>query len=728
MNLPPDIEIAVFDAARLMEDPQARDAFLEWAFRDSPEDAARMKDLFHTEEEARTWFDEASESRARVAAEITRQGQVELPARVSESIESLGFPESISNRFQILRRLGEGGGGVVYLAEQAEPVRRNVAIKVLRAGMDSPAFLAAFQRERQSLALMNHPNIAGILDAGTTQTSQPYLVMELVEGRKITRFCDDQGLTIHQRLGLFLQVCSAIQHAHQKGIIHRDIKPSNILVSSEHTQPLPKVIDFGIAAATASGQSSIAVLLAAGTPAYMSPEQADPHSLDIDTRADVFSLGVLLYELLAGEVPWSPATMPFSVPTPSDFVAGMDPRKLAVLAGHRQIRPAQLVPALREDLDAIVCKAISSDRQQRYDTVNSLAMDLRRHLDDQPVVAHPPGKVYFLRKFVRRNRLAVLSGSAVMTALLLGAGIAFRAFLRERDALRETEIARANESALRQEAQARENVAKAAILLSQNQIEEADSLLRQTPLPGVRPSREAADAFRFLGERNAILGRWRQASDSFVKLMQANQLESPLATATGKDLLLAGPSLLECGDKAGYHLLRKDMLARFPVTDHPVAAEHMVKMCLLLPADSSIMRQLEPMAALLKSTFEEAKSPQGWDRNYLPWVAMAKSLFDYRNGDFQGALDWAEKCLKSLEVKPSRIASVRMISAMAHHHLGHRQEAEQEFATADKLIRYAAPKVPVENVNAANQTADSWHAWSVARLLQREAKATLGAP
>jgi tetratricopeptide (TPR) repeat protein len=547
--------------------------------------------------------------------------------------------------------------------------------------------------------------------------------MELVEGDRITKFCDDARLAIPERLELFLQVCAAIQHAHQKGIIHRDIKPSNILVSSKDGQPLAKVIDFGIALTNLGASGSTG----GGTPAYMSPEQAESSGSDVDTRADVFGLGVLLYELLAGDLPWSPEGMPRSgaAPMPSEYLSRLDPEKLASVAARRQTRPDRLIAALRGDLDSIVRRATSDDRQSRYETANSLIAEVRRHLSDHPVLAHPPGRLYFTRKFVRRNALAVCSGLAVMGALLLGAGGAFSAFLREREALRGAEVARANEAALRQEVQVRETVAKAAILLSQNQIEAADALLRSTPLERVSPSLEAASVFRFLGERNAILGRWRQASDSFIKLMQANQLEPAHQTVSGMDPLLAAPCLLEAGDEAAFNLLRLDLLRRFPVATETRAAEHMVKMCLLRPADPAVLRELEPMAQILRNAMER---PDEETFSYPAWNSMALALFDYRTGDFEQAVAWCGACLEYPEFRPSRISAVRMISAMAYHRLGRLDEARREFELARVMIEESTPRVVVSHVNSYNPGLETWYAWAVARIFKREAADTLGLP
>jgi WD40 repeat protein/serine/threonine protein kinase len=339
--------------------------------------------------------------------------------------------------YKLLERLGEGGFGVVFLAEQHQPVRRRVALKIIKLGMDTRQVIARFEAERQALALMDHPNIARVLDAGATPTGRPYFVMELVRGEPITEFCDRRRLGIGERLELFAQVCLAVQHAHQKGIIHRDIKPSNVLVTTVDDKPVPKVIDFGIAKATSARLTEATVFTELrqiiGTPEYMSPEQADPSVADIDTRTDVYSLGVLLYELLTGATPFEPARLRSAAyaelqriireenpPRPSTRLirSGAAPSAAAL----RQVEPARLRSLLRGELDWVVMRGLEKDRARRYDSAGALAADIRRYLAREPVVARPPSFFYVSRKLIARHRLAFAFSSALL--LLLVAGLA----------------------------------------------------------------------------------------------------------------------------------------------------------------------------------------------------------------------------------------------------------------------------------------------------------------
>jgi serine/threonine protein kinase len=362
--------------------------------------------------------------------------------------------------FKLLQQIGEGGCGIVFMAEQEEPVRRRVALKIIKPGMDSKSVIARFEAERQALALMDHPNIAKIFGAGATESGRPYFVMELVRGSKITEYCDKRSMTTEERLKLFVQVCKAVQHAHQKGIIHRDIKPSNILVTTTADGAgLPIVIDFGIAKATTNQRLTDKTLFTAfemlvGTPAYMSPEQAEFASIDVDTRTDIYSLGVLLYELLIGSTPFDSGMLlkagldeirrvirEQEPARPSTRLSMMTEPDLTAIAQHRKSEPPKLIHAVRGDLDWIAMKALEKDRARRYETANGLALDVERYLANEPISARPPSRLYKFRKTILRHKF-LFAGISIITLFLVTGLIVVSAFLaKERQARRDAEAA-----------------------------------------------------------------------------------------------------------------------------------------------------------------------------------------------------------------------------------------------------------------------------------------------
>ncbi len=381
--------------------------------------------------------------------------------------------------YKLLQQIGEGGCGVVWMAEQESPVRRRVALKIIKLGMDTKLVVARFEAERQALALMDHPNIAKVFDAGATETGRPFFVMELVRGIRITDFCEQNHFSTGQRLALFTQVCQAVQHAHQKGIIHRDLKPSNILVADHDGVPVPKVIDFGIAKATTGERLTDKTVFTAfeqflGTPAYMSPEQANLSGLDIDTRTDIYSLGVLLYELLTEKTPFDakellragldemrrtirevepvkPSTRLTQELAAADVRQFKSPRSTGEKVGADARR---LLQEVRGDLDWIVMKCLEKDRSRRYETANGLARDVQRFLNHEPIAARPPSNLYRFQKLVHRNKLALAAACAVTGALIGGAGLSTWMYFQERQA--RSRAAAAEQSALTEAAKSRQ--------------------------------------------------------------------------------------------------------------------------------------------------------------------------------------------------------------------------------------------------------------------------------
>jgi serine/threonine protein kinase/WD40 repeat protein len=506
----------IFEAARQIVPREARETYLQQTCGEDQAQVQRISALLRALEENVSFLESPP-----VGFDLSPT----LPPADGES------PGTQIGPYKLLQVIGEGGMGVVYMAEQSEPVKRKVALKLIKTGMDSRQVIARFEAERQALSMMDHVNIARVLDAGTTvpepggvSPGRPYFVMELIHGVPITRYCDDNHLTPRQRLELFVPVCQAIQHAHQKGIIHRDIKPSNVMVTLYDGKPVPKVIDFGVAKATEQKLTERTLFTQYGTMVgtleYMSPEQAEMSALGVDTRSDIFSLGVLVYELLTGSTPLNSKRMKEvgyaeilrlikeeEPPRPSTRLSGSG-AALASISALRQTEPARLSQLLRGELDWIVMKCLEKDRNRRYETANGFAADLTRYLNDEQVQACPPSVSYRLRKFVRRYRIQVLAASVVGLALVAGIigttwGM-FRAIDARADADHEAQL---KQSAL--------NDREAALTEARNSKREADEKLFESYVAQARGSR--------------LSGRPGQRFESLQVLKQATELARALA-------------------------------------------------------------------------------------------------------------------------------------------------------------------------------------------------------
>ena len=726
-------EEEVFDTARKIEDPKQREEFLERACDGDPDLRQRVQTLLSVHGRAEELFTECISALRSSSDNADSSSSARDLARGLEEEQ----PGAQIGHYKILEKLGEGGCGAVYLAEQEKPMRRLVALKVIKLGMDTRAVIARFDAERQALAMMDHPNIAKVLDAGATQTGRPYFVMELVRGTRITDYCDQHQLDTRHRLELFIQICHAIQHAHQKGIIHRDIKPSNIIVTLHDALPVPKVIDFGIAKATETPLTDKTLLTMQnqfiGTPAYMSPEQAGTGGLDIDTRSDIYSLGVLLYELLTGKTPFDPKTLTDSgvdemrrtlrekePPRPSALLTVLAGNDLTTTAARRHAEPPRLIALIRGDLDWIVMKALEKERARRYETANGLAMDIQRHLSNEPVLARPPSRVYRLQKLVRRNKVVFVAAAAVSAALIAGLSTSTWLFLKERDAelqqtrlRQEAELARSNEAKLRLQAEAREKITQAAVLASQDKLDEADRITSATT--PAESSVEAARVLRSLGEWHARHARWTQAADRYRLLLHVNQLDGWDQGAL--DSFACGVCLEETGGAVHFDQFRQEALARFSSTTNAVVAERILKISLLQSPSRRVMASFAPFALMAENSFAEPDSHDPEALARAAWGSVSLALWEYRQGHYDRSIQWARRCLACPGSNAPREATAHLELALALFQTGEREEALTELSRGRRPIE----DIFQRDLEPGNGTVGFWFDWAFARILLQEA-------
>ncbi len=698
-------------------------------------------------------------------------------------------PGVMIGRYKLLEKIGEGGFGDVWMAEQEEPVRRRVALKIIKVGMDTKEVVARFEAERQALAMMNHPNIARVFDGGATDSGRPYFVMELVRGVPITKYCDGNQLPTPDRLRLFIQVCDAVQHAHQKGIIHRDLKPTNILVAVIDDRPVPKVIDFGVAKATEARLTDKTLFThfhqLLGTPAYMSPEQAGL-GLDIDTRCDIYSLGVLLYELLTGVTPFDTQTLAKAAidearriirevdpPAPSTRLKTLGPG-LTEVAHSRQTEPAVLPELLRGDLDCIVMSCLDKDRTRRYQTAVSLAQDVQRHLNREPVEARPATHLYRVQKFVQRNKLAVTSAGMITAALVLGLAMSSWLFVREREARRRAVAAEKAQNELRQKAEAGELSARALQFWNEGNLAEAEAANRQSlelwrKLLGpehpqvatcletlaaiVRDQGHLDEALRLYGE---ALKLNRAGGEDLRKLNDALALgtydgvgallnqQLPQARARGQLLEL----LRERGLSAARQGRWREAAAEYARLSelNPADAEtgHALASLLVYTGDeagyqrhcSRLLTQFgkttDPVLvqavirdclllprpatnlatiAPLAADLSQASSNH-WAAAYF---ALAQGANSYRNGKFSEAIAFLQPLAKANK-SAEQDSQASLFRAMAQHRLGLPKEAKETLAGAIQLIGTRLQRIE-DGILGEN-----WSEWIRAQVLLREAR------
>jgi serine/threonine protein kinase len=590
-------------------------------------------------------------------------------------------PGTVIGPYKLLEQIGEGGMGVVFMAEQQQPLRRKVAVKVIKPGMDSRQVIARFEAERQALALMDHPNIAHVLDAGQTPSGRPYFAMELVRGVPVTAYCDQAGLTPRERLGLFVTVCQAVQHAHQKGIIHRDVKPSNVLVTLHDGVAVVKVIDFGIAKAIGQQLTDKTLFTGfaqmIGTPMYLSPEQAGMSGLDVDTRSDIYSLGVLLYELLTGTVPFDEKRLREASydemrriireeepPRPSTRFSTQGQASATAVAAQRQSDPKRLGQLCRGELDWIVMKALEKDRNRRYDTAGAFAADVQRYLDDEPVLACPPSRWYRLRKVLRKHRGALSAVALVVVALVAGSVVStwqsIRANRAEKDAVVQRDLA------VQAEERARTLVGRLRTL------GEKHSETRQSAYDLALALEKRGD-LEGAAVTYASWGFWTDAARTYRSLMQSQEARTSGAGTrepgdTGPWWAFAIVSLA-CDDRESYRRTCQDMLDRFGDAGGTVNGARVAWVCSLQP-DAGV--DLKAAQKLVDPPFGDLSR------------AALGALY-YRTGQYSKAVEEFEK--EGISASPLGFrAIVWYFRAMAYHRIGENEKAREWLAKADQVV------------------------------------------
>jgi len=704
MNGRKDRVEAIFQAAMELNSPGEREAYLLDECAEDVELRREVQELL----------------RAAVEAEEVFESRPHQPA-----LERAG---SRIGNYHLLQKIGEGGCGVVYVAEQQEPIRRRVALKLIKLGMDTRQVIARFESERQALALMDHSNIARVLDAGASETGRPFFVMELVRGVKITDYCDQYQLSTTERLELFVPVCRAVQHAHLKGIIHRDLKPSNILVTVNDDVAVPKVIDFGIAKATEGRLTHKTVYTELhqfiGTPAYMSPEQAEMTSVDIDTRSDVYSLGVLLYELLTGKTPFGHQelmkigldamrqTIRNKEPLrPSTRLSKLAATELSAVAKARRSEPPKLINTVRGDLDWIVMKALEKDRARRYETANGLARDVEWYLSNEPISARPPSRLYRFHKLVKRNKLAFAAAAAAVAFLMVGFAVSTFLFLREREARKQAVTAEQAEKRARLQAEVSGNLASAGLAFFKQDFVKAQQIMSRIPSSALRtymesnPSPNAWQALSLLGGWHAARQEWRAAISAYGQAAVFSRTNFPLLNQGASCQGLAA-LLVQAGDLEAYRQLCRTIIAGSAGTIDPNVADRAAKACLILP-DSGI--DLAAVSKLVNTAVSSGATLLQGD-----YFVATKGWLEYRQGRFADAVDSTRQSLVAeTSMEDGCRVEAYMVLAMSQQCLKNTNDAAEALVNGRSL----AQTMPEPAFGGRG----FWVDWIISRSLMSEA-------